>query len=170
MKFKTHLVAGFLLLGIVSHAHAAATVSYSATAKPDDNPDGTGAVDVWSTSVIGTNAGFFLGNSAGNGDGNGAGAGTSAWAMYANSNDQAFSTHTFAGGALTIDQTVGLNFDNGYFDDTKSAGIQIRNGSTVLFALYFRGRRPHIIAPVVQLFFELVFDDLAFFLDRKSVV
>jgi hypothetical protein len=139
MKLKNHLVTTFAVFALATHANAAATASYSATAAPNSNPDGTGSTDVWSTSTIGVNAGFFLGNSGSNGDGSGAGAGTSAWAMYANSNDQAFSTHTFAGGALVAGQTVGIDFDNGYFDTSKSAGIQIRSGATVLFSLYFRG-------------------------------
>ena len=59
MKLKKHRVAIVLLLGVVADVHSAATVTYSATAKPDDNPDGTGTVNVWTTSIIGTNAGFF---------------------------------------------------------------------------------------------------------------
>ena len=136
---KPQLITASVLLALAAHASAASVASYSATAAPNSNPDGTGSTNVWTTSTIGANAGFFLGNSGSNGDGNGAGAGTSAWAMYANSNDQAFSSHTFAGGALVAGQTVGIDFDNGYFDSTKSAGIQLRSGSTVLFSLYFRG-------------------------------
>ncbi len=136
---KNQLATTTVLLALAAHAHAAATVAYSATASPSLSPDGSGSTNVWNTSILGSNAGFFLGDSGSNGDGNGAGAGTSAWAMFANNNDQAFSNHTFVGGALTNGQTVGLNFDNGFFDSTKSAGIQLRSGSTVLFSLYFRG-------------------------------
>lgn len=139
MKLKKQLVSGLVLLSLIAPAYSASTVSYSATDSPSASPDGTGAINVWTTSTLGPNAGFFQGNSGSNGDGNGAGAGASAWAMFANSNDQAFAAHTFAGGALSLGQTVGLNFDNGFFDSTKSAGIQLRNGNTVLFSLYFRG-------------------------------
>jgi hypothetical protein len=137
MKMRNLLA--ILSLATIGTSYGAATVSYSATAAPNSNPDGTGSVDVWTTTTIGGNAGFFQGDSGLNGDGTGAGAGTTAWAMYANSGDQAFAAHTFVGGALAIGQTVGLNFDNGYVDDTKSTGIQIRNGTSVLFALYFKG-------------------------------
>ncbi len=123
-------------------ANAAATVSYSASADPGANPDATGGFNVWAVTLSpGGTRGSFLGNSGTNGDGNGAGAGTSAWALFASGGGQSFANHTFGGGALNVAQTVGLNFDSGYIDSGsgQSAGIQLRNGSTVLFSLYFRG-------------------------------
>lgn len=132
-------MSGILFLAMSACVNAATLVSYSATDGPGADPDGTGSVNVWQTSIIGLEAGSFLGNSGSNGDGSGAGAGTSAWALYAHSGSQSFASHTFAGGSLGASQTVGLDFDNGYLDAPNAAGIQLRNGATVLFSLYFRG-------------------------------
>lgn len=124
-----------------SGAFAATNVSYTASSAPSANPDANaGSVNVWTTTATtgdGNQAGFFQGNSADNGGA--AGAGSSAWATYANTNQQTFSSHTFAGGALNVGQTVSLQFDNGDIATDKSTGIQLYNGATLLFQLYVRG-------------------------------
>lgn len=126
------------MLGLAA-SHGAATVSYVASNAPNASPDAnSNTVNVWTTTTSGS-AGFFSGNSSSNGDGNGGGAGNPAWAMWANSSGQAFAQYDFESSALSVAQTVGLNFDNGYINGGSSTGIQLRSGGTVLFSLYFRG-------------------------------
>jgi hypothetical protein len=139
----THFATSLAIIATLGlgMAHAATNMSYSASATPSANPDGNGGtINVWTTTrTTGDDslAGFFQGNSADNGGG--AGAGSSAWAMYANSNQEAFASHTFAGGALNSGQTVSLNFDHGSIATSKSTGIQLFNGTTLLFQLFFKG-------------------------------
>lgn len=126
------------MLGLAA-SHGAATVNYVASSSPDAALDANAnTVNVWTTSTSGS-GGFFSGNSGGNGDGSGAGAGNPAWAMWANSGGQAFAQYNFESSALSVGQTVGLNFDNGYINGGSSTGIQLRSGGTVLFSIYFRG-------------------------------
>jgi len=98
-----------------SGAFAATNVSYTASSAPSANPDANaGSVNVWTTTAT-------------TGDGNQAGG------------QETFSSHTFAGGALNVGQTVSLQFDNGDIATDKSTGIQLYNGATLLFQLYVRG-------------------------------
>ncbi len=131
MKSKIQLIALSVFLSLTSHA--ATVVSYTAIASPSANPDGndgTNNVNVWTTSTIGANAGFFQGT------GN---IGPNSWGTFANSDSESFATHSFLGGNLGIGQTVSLNFENGSIASGKSTGIQLRNGTTLVFAFYFRG-------------------------------
>ena len=59
--------------------------------------------------------------------------------MYANSGNEAFASHTYAGGALSLGQTTSIEFDNGFIDAGKSTGIQLFSGATLIFQFYFRG-------------------------------
>ena len=139
MKAKPFIVSAILV--VANSAFGATNVLYTASSGPAANPDAnSNSVNVWTTSTDASNGsegGFFQGDSAGNGGL--AGAGSSAWATYANSNKQTFSSHVFAGGALNVGQTVSMQFDNGDIDTGKSTGIQLFNGNTLLFQLYFRG-------------------------------
>lgn len=138
MKLK--LISAISLLALGS-SYAATPASYTASSNPSEDPDANGdTINVWSTVFTGS-AGSFLGNSAGNAGGtSGAGAGNPAWALFANSGDSAFANHTFAGGALTIGQTVSLAFDNGFIDTGGRVGINLLDSSDAsLLSFFFLG-------------------------------
>ncbi len=128
-----------LSAALLSWARAADNVSYTATGAPSTATDANGALDVWQQ--FNSGGGFkdtFLGDSSQNGGtgggtagSSGAGAGTSAWALYAGgaSDAQVTIQHFFDGGALTIGQTVSIDFDNGYVGsndgDTSEVGLRL---------------------------------------------
>src|SRR5580698_6447710 len=110
-------------------ASASNTFSYTATSSPGTAPDAVdqnnNPIGVWTTIVTlgGTNgtgdngedgAGVYFGNPDGGGGIGGSAAG--AWQMYSYQNDGADlggsvdATNQFAGGPLTVGQTVSINF------------------------------------------------------------
>ena len=145
--------------GLATPAFASTNVSYTATADPNTAPDGVdsngNAVDVWTFGHAGSdtgatapnNYGSFLGNSGANGGGSGAGAGTSAWGLYANrdytgatnSGNEANIGYTFAGGMLTLGQSVSIAFDGGYVDTGNQYGLRLFNSSGFALSLSFVG-------------------------------
>ncbi len=135
----------FCLLLVTTLSQAATVISYTATADPNNNPDGTitaggsGSTNVWTRSTSGT-AGSFSGNSADNGDGNGAGAGNPAWGIWSNLGGVSNTVHTFAGGALGPNQLLELDFDNGSVDLGATVGVSLWNASNQnLFEFFFVG-------------------------------
>jgi hypothetical protein len=149
------------LVSAASLASAANNVSYTATADPNANPDGVdqslNPVNVWTCT-------FTAGGTNGTGDAGADGSGSyygapfgspnlgNAWQMYSYQNDgvgnggSAFANTTFAGGALTIGQTVSIGFEMRALDApgggtnlsiNGQAGISLLNGSgnAITFAI-----------------------------------
>jgi hypothetical protein len=158
---KKPLFVVLALVAISNWSNAATPVFYTASSDPALNPDANGnTVDVWTVVHSGggtspNNYGSFLGNSANNGGGSGAGAGTSAWALYDNhtyagatGDNEIDMNHTFDS-ALTIGQTVSIDFDGAFADSAdpnasppRSAGeygIRLFGPSGFTLALVFSG-------------------------------
>lgn len=141
---KASRLAAILMLA-ASLSQGATVISYTATSDPAGSPDGTitaggsGTANVWATSTTGS-GGSFSGNSGGNGDGNGAGAGNPAWGIWSNTGGQSNAVHSFAGGALSVGQDIGLDFDNGFLDAGATVGVSLRNAANDnLFEFFFTG-------------------------------
>ena len=141
---KASQLAAILMLA-ASLSQGATIISYTATADPAGSPDGnitaggSGTANVWTQSITPT-AGSFAGNSGSNGGGSGAGAGTTAWGIWSNVGGQSNSIHTFAGGALSVGQDIGLDFDNGFVDVGSTVGVSLRNAANNnLFEFFFTG-------------------------------
>src|SRR5215469_1910629 len=119
----------FCITSAVRLASASNTFSYTATASPGSTPDGTdqnnNPISVWT--IIQTPGGTNGANDAGadgqgvwfgNPDGGGGigGASENSWQAYSYQNDgtglggSIDATNQFAGGALTVGQTVSINF------------------------------------------------------------
>ena len=146
------------LVSAASLASAADNVSYTATANPSGSPDGVdqsaNPVDVWTvTTAPGFNgtdgAGSYYGSQPSLGN---------AWQMYSFQNSgvghggSAFSTTTFAGGALAIGQTVSINFNMRALDApgggtnlsiNGQAGLSLLNGSGNAITLAIIGGGPN---------------------------
>jgi len=135
------------LVSAASLASAANNVSYTATADPNSSPDGvdqsSNPVDVWTVTTTPGASGV---------DGSGSYWGSpfgppnlgNAWQLYSYQNDgvgnggSAFANTTFAGGALTIGQTVSIGFEMRALDPPNGqAGLSLLNGSgnAITFAI-----------------------------------
>ena len=120
-----------LMMGcmMASVANAALVATYSASASPGDALDANdNAVDVWTvTGFDGANRSYYQGSVDGN-DG--------LWGIWDRSDgvDGGFSgtyaTHTFAGGALTVGQSVSLDYSNQNIDDGEMVGIRLLDGAS----------------------------------------
>jgi hypothetical protein len=128
------------VVGLQQPACQATLVTYAASAAPNLSPDAnSNTVDVWTVTTSGAGAkGSFLGNSAGNGGA--AGAGTSAWGIFAQNNNNVFSTTTVSslvGRPLSLaGDFLSLDFDNGDIDTSAVVGIRlfdINNNSQATF-------------------------------------
>jgi hypothetical protein len=143
-------------------ASASNNFSYAATAAPGSTPDGTdqnsNPVTVWAvtTTLGGTNgtgdngadgAGVYFGSPFGGGLGN-------VWQVYSYQNDgvglggSVDSVNTFAGGALTVGQTVSINFEMRATDPTSNGrppgevGVSLLNGTNTVIKFYIYGGGP----------------------------
>lgn len=66
------------------------------------------------------------------------------WGMSANNGSVANAFRSFTGGALSVGQTVALEFDNGYIDNTYSVGLGMLNSSgNTLWEVFFTGGQPN---------------------------
>ncbi len=117
-----------LVLGVVcmmmSVGHAALVTSYTASDSPGSNPDGNGnTVDVWTVTGAGGASRSYL---QGVQDGT-----TDMWAIWDNWEDGGtYATHTFVGGALTVGQSVSIDYaHNTNIDHGKQTGIRFLNGA-----------------------------------------
>ncbi len=130
----TLLLLAALCLGVAS-VEAADVVSYTAYASPGSAPDGNnGAVDVWTVTGDGGAGRSYL---QGNQDGN-----INVWTIWDLSDQPGgtYATHTFAGGALTVGQTVEIDYThNRNIDNGKYIGVRLLNGTTTEVAMVFRG-------------------------------
>ena len=159
---KTTLIL-ISLISAVRLASASSNFSYTATNAPGSWPDGvdqnTNSVNVW-TNVLyagGTNG---MGDSGKDGSGvyignpDGSGGLANAWQAYSYQNDgvalggSVDSYNTFAGGALTVGQTVSINFvmratdpaANGY--PAGQVGVSLLNGTNIAIEFYIYGGGP----------------------------
>ena len=120
----------------------AAGTSFGATTSTWSASGGTNpGTDGWTQDLSGT-GGWFQGNSAANAGGSsGAGAGNPAWGLWSDSGGVSAATWSLDGGALTVGQTLGLNFDNGYVD-SNGVGVQFTSGGTVALAVFINNGGP----------------------------
>jgi hypothetical protein len=101
---------------------------------------GTG-FGIWSFGNSGV-AGQFTGNSTGNAGGASGGINTSgtAWGMFANSGGLASVVRPFTGGALSLGQSVVVDFDNGFIDTGATVGLSLQtSGGANRIEFYFVG-------------------------------
>ncbi len=127
MKMALLLLAAACMLS--ANVYGADVASYSASDSPGSVPDGNGnTVDVWTvTGFDGANRSFLQGLQDGN---------TNMWGIWDRtaSVDGGFSetqaTHTFAGGALTVGQSVLIDYaHNTNIDNGESIGIRFLDGA-----------------------------------------
>jgi hypothetical protein len=132
---KKALLVLFSVVSAVGLASASNDFSYTATADPNVAPDGVdqsaNPVDVWTlaftSGVGGGGYGTYFGTSEGL---------ANAWVEYsyppdgiAGDGGSDDANTTFAGGALSIGQTVSINFGMGATDTGKYVGVSLLNGS-----------------------------------------
>lgn len=134
------------LMGATGMASASNDFSYTATATPGNIPDGvdqnSNPVNVWSVvdtpSNTGGGSGQYFGTSF-------SGETLSGWQIWSspfgtgtgNAGSVVAST-TFAGGALTVGQTVSINFEMRATDPGKQVGVDLSNGAgaAITFGIY----------------------------------
>lgn len=133
MKLK-NLIA-MVPFALASLASGATVSTWSASGGANPGTDG------WTQNLSGT-GGWFQGNSAGNAGGSsGAGAGNPAWGLWANDSGVSAATWSLVGGALTVGQTLGIDFDNGWVD-SGGVGVQFTSGGTVALAVFLNNGGP----------------------------
>ena len=151
----------FGLISAVSLASASNYFSYTATASPGSTPDGVdqsnNPVNVWTEA-------FYAGGTNGMGDSGADGSGVylgstggsefSGWQAYSYQNDgvalggSVDSYNTFAGGALTVGQTVSINFEMRATDPAANGhpagqvGVSLLNGTNTAITFYIYGGGP----------------------------
>lgn len=131
---KTQLLVFLAAASLPAPAATLGTWSASGGANP-----GTDGWTLATSTGNSSQAGSFQGDSGGNGDGSGAGAGNPAWGFYANSGQTSAGVWNLAGGALTVGQEVGIDFDNGYINNGSQVGVEFRSGTTVGLSVFFTG-------------------------------
>jgi hypothetical protein len=167
---KRTLLIFLILVGAFSTARFASasnTFSYTATGIPGNNPDGkdqnSNPLQVWTliTSAGGTNgtgdsgadgSGAYFGNP--DGAGGIGGSSENSWQIFSFQNDgvglggSVDATNQFAGGALTVGQTVSINFVMRATDPATNGrpagevGISLLNGSADAITFYIYGGGP----------------------------
>ncbi|HXB60977.1 MAG TPA: hypothetical protein VNU95_15505, partial [Candidatus Acidoferrales bacterium] len=135
------------LASTVGLASASNNFSYTATADPAAAPDGVdqsaNPVDVWSVVAVpsgtGGGSGSYFGNPSGNfPGGNGWVIWSSPFGTGVGNGGSVDASTTFAGGALSIGQTVSINFEMRAPDPHGTVGVSLLNGSgnAVTFGIY----------------------------------
>ena len=120
---------------MVSVVNAALVTSYTASDSPGSDPDGNGnTVDVWTvTGVDGANRSYLKNPQDGN---------VNMWAIWDLSGDPdgTYATHTFDGGALTVGQSVSIDYaHNTNIDNGKQTGIRLLDGANKEVEFGFTG-------------------------------
>ncbi len=114
--------------------NAATSVSYSASDSPGTSPDAnTNSVDVWTVTGDGGSGRSYFSDKDGN---------VGTWAIWDLSDQPGgtYARHTFAGGALTVGQSVSIDYaHNTNIDGGKRTGIRLLNGSNVEVEYGFEG-------------------------------
>jgi hypothetical protein len=164
---KKVLLSAIGILGFVGLASASDNFSYTATGSPGSSPDGldqnNNPLTVWTVvdTAGGTNGandsgadgeGVYIGNPDGSGGIGGSSEGS--WQEYSYQNDgvglggSVNAYNTFSGGALTLGQTVSINFVMRATDpatDGRPAGqvgVSLLNGSSDAITFYIYGGGP----------------------------
>ncbi len=133
VKLKT-LIA-IIPLAVAAQAFGATVATWSASGGANPGTDG------WEPDLSGTGD-WFQGNSAGNAGGSsGAGAGNPAWGLWSNDGGVSAATWALVGGALTVGQSLGIDFDNGWVD-SGGVGVQFTSGGTVALAVFLNQGGP----------------------------
>lgn len=137
-------------LGAAVAFDSAAHATYNDGWQTGDN-GGSGWGGGWTLGGVNGFSGNFIGSSAnnGNGDGNSDGdinAASRAWGQFSHTSNTASAVRPFSGG-LTVGQTFGIAFDNGFIKDnnpvgTVGFGLQNSSGNNV-FEFFFRGGNPN---------------------------
>lgn len=138
-KTILYTLTGITISGM---AQAATLQNVMATTNP-----GAEGWTITLTSGDGGQNGEFNGDSATNGGGSAAGAGATAWALYANSGATATARYNISGGALSIGQTLTMDFDNGWVNNATDnspnpagqVGIRLLQDGVVGFEFSFTG-------------------------------
>ncbi len=145
---KKTLLAAIGIMAVVRLASASNTFTYTATAAPGSSPsDGVdqnnSPVSVW---TIGQQPGVTNGGISGDYYGTSfSGEQLSGWQMWSSpgslpQGDGGWiqATNTFAGGALSIGQTVSINFEMRATDPGRDVGVSLLNGSgtAITFGIY----------------------------------
>ncbi len=139
------IIAG--LMGVASLACASDDFSYTATATPGSSPDGVdqnnNPVSVW---TLAQNPGVTGGGISGAYVGTAfSGETLSGWQIWSSPNnlsvgDGGFieASNIFAGGALSVGQTVSINFEMRAVDPGRDVGVSLLNGSgdAITFGIY----------------------------------
>lgn len=164
---KRIILTLMIVVFAVSLASAADNFSYTATAAPGAAPDGVdqnnNAVDVWTiiatpggTNGTGDNGADGSGVYFGNPDGGGGIGGSSenSWQMYSYQNDgtglggSVDATNQFAGGPLTVGQTVSIQFVMRATDPATggrppgTVGVSLLNGNNTAVEFFIYGGGP----------------------------
>ena len=135
------------LMGVASLASASNVFSYTATATPGSSPDGldqnNNPVSVWTiTQGPGVTGGGISGAYYGTAFG---GEALSGWQIWSSPNNLSTgeggfidASDIFAGGALSIGQTVSINFEMRAVDPGRDVGVSLLNGSgdAITFGIY----------------------------------
>ena len=133
-----HVNKMFLMLTVVcamaSIVNAATVTSYTASDSPGSAPDGNGnTVDVWTvTGDDGPSRSFLAGTQDGN---------ANVWTVWdLDGGAGTYATHTFAGGALDVGQSVSIDWThNSDIDTDTSIGVRFLDGSNTEVAVLFEG-------------------------------
>lgn len=133
-KFKKLLLLIAVACATVSFAHAADVALYTAYAGPGVTPDANaGAVDVWTvTGDGGADRSLLQGMQDGN---------AAMWAIWdLNGGGGTQATHTFAGGALEVGQSVSIDWaHNRNIEGGRSIGIRLLDGTGSQVEVIFQG-------------------------------
>ncbi|HOM74907.1 MAG TPA: immunoglobulin domain-containing protein [Anaerohalosphaeraceae bacterium] len=127
-------MTGVVVCLFAAFANAADLVSYTASGSPGSSPDANnGTVDVWAVTGDGGASRSFLKDMQ---DGN-----PYMWTIWdLDGGAGTYATHTFAGGPLTVGQSVSIDWaHNISIDNGTSIGIRLLNGSSPEVALVFLG-------------------------------
>jgi hypothetical protein len=143
MKHFSGMVAAVVALAFAAGVQAANLASDNATNYPSwvaGSNGGTG-FGAWVFGGFGS-SGHFLGDSTINAGGSSGGINTggAAWGMFANSGGLADAVRPFTGGALTLGQSVVVDFDNGWIATGGTVGLALQtSGGSNRIEFYFVG-------------------------------
>lgn len=138
------------LMGAAGVAFASNNFSYTATATPGQTPDGvdqnSNPVNVWSVVDTPSNTGGGSGQYFGTAF---SGETLSGWQIWSSpfgtgtgNAGSVVATTTFAGGALSVGQTVSINFEMRAIDPGKQVGVDLLNGSGAAITFGIFGGEP----------------------------
>lgn len=143
MKKSLKLLALFAATAtLASEAFAATPGAYAFTADPGQSPDavldGASSVDAWAVATTGA--------SGGTGSNTGTVSGTPVWSIWCygdGGGGTVTQTHTFAGGALAVGQTVALDYAHNYNINTgASIGLHLLSAGGTGVTVAFTGGSP----------------------------